>query len=491
MQSKALLIFCSLILCCGTLLFAQESSKMPNGTRGRAKESSNIPNEADSTNNFVQIDKIFIIGNKKTKEKIITRELDIYEGQVLTLGLLKQYLSEDSKKIYNTSLFNSVDTNIIDLKEGNVDVIIRVAERWYFFPSPIFNLADRNFTEWWVNQGHDFSRVEWGLNLRHFNFRGRNENVGLTAQFGYTKLFSLIYIVPYLDKSQKVGFSTLIDYSTNKDLAATTENHRLQFINSDNTLRNKFQAAAYLSLRPSFYNFHRFGFWYSVVNISDTVAEVNPNYLLNGDTQQQYFGFTYRFRRDLRDVKAYPLDGLFIEGEINKYGLGLFSDVDYIKLSGIVKKYFDLGKGFYQASNLSFSTTFPDRQPYRNYNGLGFDENFMRGYEVYVIEGQHFIMNNNTFKKRLLHFDIDFKDYMPIREFRKMPVDIYLTTFYDHGYVTNYPNYEMNDRFTDEYLYGYGAGIDLVTFYDTVLRWEYSINKAGESGFRLNVRAAF
>jgi hypothetical protein len=40
-------------------------------------------------------------------------------------------------------------------------------------------------------------------------------------------------------------------------------------------------------------------------------------------------------------------------------------------------------------------------------------------------------------------------------------------------------------------LFGYGAGIDLVTGYDAVFRFEYSINKQGLGNFFFNIRAPF
>ncbi len=128
-----------------------------------------------SISDTVLIDKVFIVGFKKTKEQIIRRELSIFDGQSISRSALGEAIQADKRKLINTKLFLSVDINIIDLSPEKVDIIIRVSERWYFFPVPIFELADRNFTEWWVNQNADLSRVDWGIKLRHFNFRGRRE----------------------------------------------------------------------------------------------------------------------------------------------------------------------------------------------------------------------------------------------------------------------------------------------------------------------------
>ncbi len=465
-----------------------QAQKKRNGNKD---ESTLTQSQIDSLNTFVQIDRVFVVGNRKTKEHILRREIDIKSGQILTKKLLTEYIEEDKNKLFNTSLFNSVDATVIDLLNGKVDIIFRVTERWYFFPIPIFQLADRNFTEWWVNQNHSFKRVEYGLKLRHFNFRGRNEKLDITAQFGFTKQFGFSYSIPYIDKSQKIGISFGFDYSNNKNIAVNTIDHRLQFHGEEQVLRDRYIGSAFLNLRPSFYNFHRFGVWYSGMHIQDTVAQVNPNYLMDGMTSQKYFAFSYRFRRDLRDYRSYALKGHFIQGEIEKYGLGIFNDIDILRLNGEVSKYFDLGKKFYLANSVSFSVSFPEKQPYRNYSGVGFDGKFLRGYEVYVIEGPHYLINNNSFKREIFSTVFDIEDILAIRQFNKIPIALYLSVFFDQGYVANYPNYEMNTRFTDTYLYGTGVGLDLVTMYDSVLRFEYSFNKAGETGFRLNFHAAF
>jgi hypothetical protein len=40
-------------------------------------------------------------------------------------------------------------------------------------------------------------------------------------------------------------------------------------------------------------------------------------------------------------------------------------------------------------------------------------------------------------------------------------------------------------------LYTYGAGFDVVTFYDLVLRFEYSVNQLGEKGLFFHIRNDF
>lgn len=444
-----------------------------------------------SSNDTIQIDKIFIIGYKKTKEKIIRRELSISDGQLLSRNELQEAIKADKRKLINTRLFLSVSINIIELSQEKVDVIIRVEERWYFFPIPIFNLADRNFTEWWVNQNADFSRVEWGLKLRHFNFRGRREILNLTAQFGYTKLFRISYLFPYIDKNQKLGLSFYGDYATNKNIAYKTTGHRLQFLDSENVIRDRWRAGITMVYRPNFYSSHNLGVHYSSLNLEDTVIEQNPNYFSDASKYQNYLALSYSYTWDFRDFVSYPLSGAFLRIQADQIGLGIYDDVNIFKVNARYSRYFDLGHKFYFGTSVIGHLSTPAKQPYYNYGGVGWKLDFLRGFERYVIEGQHYAINKNSFKRLLFAFEADLSDMISIKQFNKIPFSAYLSVNFDHGYVANYPNYAENNLFTDKYIYGGGIGIDIISFYDFVMRWEYSVNIEGEHALYFNLYAPF
>lgn len=443
------------------------------------------------TSDTVQIDKIFIIGYKKTKEHIIKRELSIADGQWIGSADLKEMLEEDKRKLMNTRLFLSVDINIVELSPEKVDIIIRVEERWYFFPIPILQLADRNFTEWWVNQDADFSRVEWGLKLRHFNFRGRREILNLTAQFGFTKLFRVSYQFPYIDKKQKIGLSFYGDYATNKNIAVKTVDHRQVFMDSDEVLRDRWRGGISLGYRPNFYSSHTVGVHYSSVNLADTVIIENPNYFHNSSKYQDYLALSYSFVWDFRDFVSYPLSGAYLRVAADKIGLGIYDDVNILKINARYSRYFDLGKKFYYGTSIIGHASTPSKQPYYNFSGVGLRRDFIRGFERYVIEGQNYFLNKNSLRRLLFSIETDISNVIKVKQFSKIPLAAYITLNFDHGYVMNYPDYELNQLFSDKYIYGGGLGIDIISFYDFVMRWEYSINIEGEHALYFNLYASF
>ena len=83
----------------------------------------------------------------------------------------------------------------------------------------------------------------------------------------------------------------------------------------------------------------------------------------------------------------------------------------------------------------------------------------------------------------------------PIRklyQFYKIPLEIYSNLFLDAGYVHDKfdINKSYNNNLVDKLMYGTGVGIDFVTYYDKVLRFDYSFNAMGESGLFIHWKAA-
>ena len=85
----------------------------------------------------------------------------------------------------------------------------------------------------------------------------------------------------------------------------------------------------------------------------------------------------------------------------------------------------------------------------------------------------------------------DIGNYVPFEEFSYFPIKLYLSGNFDHGFVNDKNRLPENLRLTNKYLFGYGLGLDLVTLYDMVFRFEYSFNNQNESAFFFNFRAPF
>jgi outer membrane protein assembly factor BamA len=464
------------------------------------KRSIKAPLLFDSTARFIRINRIFIIGNDVTRERIVRRELSVQEGDIVYSADLPSLLEVDRKKLVNTRLFNTVNIRTLELDKDQFDLLIDLKERWYTFPSPIFDLADRNFNEWWQNYDHDFRRVNYGLRLYRFNMRGRNETLRFVAQFGYLKRFELSYRIPYLDKGQKHGIVIDFDYSEAKNVPYQTKDNKLVYYESEDIHRITRGGGVTYTFRNSFYETHALKAEFRNNSISDSIIALNSNYLGDENKRQQYGVLTYFFTSDHRDYIAYPLRGHYFNGYISKTGLTRNDGLD--KLEGFVSaaKFFELKRNYYLSTNLVGYLSTPDKLPYFNYGALGYRKQFIRGYELYVIEGPAYVMGKTTFKKRLLSRTYHW-NAMPFEQFRHIPLSIYLKTYADIGYVQSYADYQKNfqeqtdyhasSRLTDKLLSGVGGGIDIIGSYDLVLRFEYTYNIEGEKGFFFHLKKEF
>lgn len=454
-----------------------------------AQSQDSVSNPSIDSSAYVVINSIELIGNKRTRPWIITRELDIKQGDTIFLYALGPTMELERNKIFNTKLFNVVDFNQ-NIQEGRLDLKIIMEERWYLWPTVDVDLGDRNFNEWLLQRGARVERLVYGVSFRDRNFRGRKENLKLKLQLGFTRKTEIFYDIPFVDKNQKTGLGFKVSYSDNNVVAYEVNDHQLQFVDSDQIERRRFYANAYVVRRSQFFGSHLLGADYHQQWVGDTIIGLNPNYFGDGQNLSQFFVLKYNYSWDRRNIAFYPTEGYYIQFQLSKLGLGIFNDLDMWVGNIAAAKFFNLGKGFYTNHYTSVKISGPDRQPYFQYEGLGFGRNLLRGFDLYVINGNYFAVNKNEFKYRLLSFRRTF-DWFPVPQFRTIPIDIFVKAFSDFGYVEDLNTRILNQRFSNKLLSGYGVGMDIATFYDLVFRIEYSINQDAETNVFVNVQAAF
>ena len=77
-----------------------------------------------------------------------------------------------------------------------------------------------------------------------------------------------------------------------------------------------------------------------------------------------------------------------------------------------------------------------------------------------------------------------------IDQFRTMPYAFYFKAFVDMGYAGDPISSTTNNYFNKELMYSAGLGLDIVTYYDFVVRFEFSVNRQKQTGFFVNFRSA-
>ncbi len=471
----------------------QKEKKENRRINSSKRHSEKSPNETITyfPSDSVTISHIHLECHKKTKDRIIFRELAIHEGYKIHRKDIEEILEQESNKIFNTRLFVTVDIFYEEFRKGELDIIISLTEQWYIYPIPLIELADRNFNVWWNQQGRDLRRLEYGIRVKHNNFRGRKEELSLLVQTGFTNKFDLRYSVPYINKAQTLGLNMSVGYAENTNVGYITDRDTLRFVETADRdiLSKRFYSGLSLTARSRFYDRHTFSVGYKNQDIADTVAQLNGNFFGEGKTNQRYMELEYNFFRDLRDRANYPLKGYYFLFAVQQQGLGIASkDFSLFMARTEFAKFIPLSKKFFFHTSASMKLTFAQNTPYANLRGIGYGRDVIRGFEYNVTESeQHFILKNTV---RFKLFENTFRlDKMP-SQFSKIPVAIYPKVYFDAGYAQLIKPYESNSL-PNQWLYGTGAGIDVVLYFNMVLRAEYSFTKTGISGLRFGWKADF
>jgi len=231
--------------------------------------------DVSAQSDYVVIDQVTLYGNKRTKDEIILRELDVIAGDTLYRADIEQWRLENAKRILSTGLFTNVTVELnprSDSLRHDLDIVLQ--ENWYIYPNIIFDLADRNFSVWWNEQGKSLERVNYGLRLNHINLTGRRDNLRITTQFGFTKKFELDYSHPYLDKQQKLGISSSVTYTENREIGYITEANKTLFHREadERIMLRRFRIGSRLSYRQDLFQYHSLKLEYHRNAIDQLVA---------------------------------------------------------------------------------------------------------------------------------------------------------------------------------------------------------------------------
>jgi outer membrane protein assembly factor BamA len=219
--------------------------------------------------------------------------------------------------------------------------------------------------------------------------------------------------------------------------------------------------------------------------VDDSLAVLYPTYLGNGNDALRYLKLSYQFNLDKRDNRAYPLDGYLFQLELSQRGLGIVDSdgLGVFESAVAIKSYRPLSERWFIGAGLRLKTIPTKRLPYYIQEGLGYSS-YVRGYEYYVVDGQQFALWRSNLKFALVprkEFELGFGP----KHFTKVHFASYLNVFMDAGRVWD-NLYAAENDLSNEWLIGLGAGLDLVSYYDSVIRIEYSVNGQGRTGFYLH-----
>ena len=484
--------YCTLIfmMCCHILLAQKPVSEKIIDT-----------DEAASFSPLVVVGDIVLVGNKKTKEIIVLREIPFKKGEVYPLNVLVKKMEEARRNLMNTALFSSamvaaknIETNPPVGQEGKIDIVVELKERWYLFPMPVFRPVDRNLNQWLVEKKANLDRVNYGAKIYYNNATGRNDKIRVGLLNGYTKQISFSYDRPYIDKKLKWGMKFSFAAGKNREVNYNTINDKQIFLKDENNYVRSFtSASAELTYRKAIKTRHSFGIGFSTEKVKDTIVALNPSYFKTGHNRISFPGLYYTLNYYDLDYNPYPTKGYAAQVSIGKNGFNSIINIWQLHAKGLAiwplsSTKGPAGKSFFSL-NVYGGIKLPFKQPYFNQRFLGYGDVFMQGFEYYVVDGVAGGYMKTTFTRQLLNFTVKTPVVKKGKESHKIPVRIFGKAYGNTGYVYN-PQ-PGDNSLSNKMLYSGGFGIDILAFYNITFKLEWTFNSLGENGLFLHRKTTF
>jgi outer membrane protein insertion porin family len=142
-----------------------------------------------------KVGRIEFSGNERTRDKVLRREVRLYEGGLVNIGAVKNSIL----KVNQLGYFKLDDEEPVDIETNSEKKEVNLV-----FKGREANRTELQFGGGWSEIDGFF--VQFAVSTK--NFLGRGEQVGVSVQTGrYRKLYDFSYNVPWwLDRPQSIGF---------------------------------------------------------------------------------------------------------------------------------------------------------------------------------------------------------------------------------------------------------------------------------------------
>ncbi|MGI6478452.1 MAG: hypothetical protein ACOX0M_03300 [Salinivirgaceae bacterium] len=426
------------------------------------------------------IEDVVIDNNEVTENWIITRELLVNKGDTINSNLFEK-LKRSEENLYNTSLFNEI--RVVDTVINNQNVIyVYVAERWYFWPYPILEHADRNLATFIHSK--EWDRINYGIMIMKHNFRGRKEDLGFKCRLGFRQQFGLNYYIPMINKNnQKLGLYFDLSMFRQKSFLYDIDSLRYKFHDFENYGYRESRFIGGLIYRPEHNITHSVLGTFNRFSINDTITQVSLPLYGNKTKTNNWFYVDYNFVYSTLNYIYYPTSGQKLQ-----ISLAAGTDFDVNSWKNILTNYqlhipFDYNLTY---SSSYFGETFFDKLPPVGLRKNIGDNYYFRGYEdniwkAHSVIGSRQQLSWNFFKKRGYQIQ-----YIASNKFNKPFLSVYATMFSDFGYI-----YKIKPDNNNMILWSLGSGIDFVSYYDVIVRFEFALNMNINCSFNIHLGTTF
>ncbi len=411
----------------------------------------------------VRIDTVILVGNEKTRDFVILREIPFTFPDSLT----QEDLQQINYRLQNLYLFNRVELNLMRFQNGKTALVITVTEKWYFYPLPILFLNDR-----------DWRKISFGLQVTHFNFRGRNEKFSMGGWLGYNPSFFLNYFNPWMGTRSRLilGVSVYHKKVRNRifDMNESHSGFDVTFGRRFTLwLQTQFKLSMdWVGLPPEYRTF----------NYSGRSTDLVPSLF-------------YEVLWDRRNLFEYPTKGFYLQYIVQRTGFKetqprfwrfQFDNRIYLPLmrriswgvrnltivqSGELPIYDRRYFGFNERIRGHFYTMYPAAEDFRQYSS----PNLMlwsTELRFSILPVRYYSWNNAPFMSYL---------------YQNLKFGISGAIFLDSGIVWQHPR----DFALQNYNTGFGAGIHFHLPYLTTLRIDFAFNEKWQGQLIVDIGASF
>ena len=327
------------------------------------------------------IEAITAVGNKKTRESVITRN---FSKNIIDQPFNVKLVQRGMQNVYNTGFFEDVN---MTLEDGSAPDRKKL----------VVNVKEGKTAVGTIGGGYSSDDGMTGIiQLTEKNFRGNGSQVGIRWEFGGANEYSLSYSNPWID-----------DKHTSFGISIYDEEHDKEkdIFNTEHDYEEKVKGISVVVGRP-IGNFSR-----ASLRLTHKNSEADWESATNGGTREQFYKYydggninsaTIAFTRDTRDDVMNPRHGHYNELRSQSGGYILGGDYDYTKFETDLRKYIPVSKKDSLAIRLFGGTAFGDVPDVELFEIGGADT--LRGYDDDQFEGKKAatlsVEYRKTFNKR-------------------------------------------------------------------------------------------
>ncbi|MFM1898183.1 MAG: hypothetical protein RL577_423 [Bacteroidota bacterium] len=422
-----------------------------------------------------------ISGNHQTHPQVFYRELGYHPGVELPCN--DSLIQRWEGRLQSTHLFTSV--SILTHRDT---LVIDVQERVYNWALPLGGYGDGSLLNW-AQSGYDSRRLYAGAELHINNIAGMNRDLRLTAVGGFNRAFGLSFRRPYTWTERDYQWSLQAEHLQSSNLWYMNQNNRVRFYPDPYWQRKvSSQLGGEFRYRFTYHKEVRFQAQSQWMHVDSNVLRDNPNYTLGGVNQFQQ-SLRLIWVRDYRNQLHYPTKGS--EWKINLGMHGQWSAGKQRFVPELESKY----RGFWPLSEhsglaaMGFLRYRLGDLTFALQNQAYFQGEYVRGYENYAFDGQGLALAKLAYRQQILFPSVVTWPFQIMGNYQRMPLQVWANVFADAGQILD-PILNFGNSLASKTMHSVGLGVDLLLYYDALLRVDFSRNARGEWVSRLVLRHA-